>query len=534
MASGRRAQGCWTCKQRKIGCDRGYPACNNCLRTGRECLGYGIRLAWPDQPDGRRRVNRMPDRVLHLSPASSEHYGKQFLNLTYADLARPGHGCAGESLAVVVQEPPTPRLKRFVPFVPNMHERDTHLMRYCEFSETLLVLPRDGAKKSGYPDEQRLSCMISTIDINNGFRVELLPMALGNSSEAAHGLHNAMLALAALRKRPLPPRSGVFLRAAYLWGTVEAFPYKIKALRSLSSSISAGSVGSTATQLATSMMLCVYSVFDETEGNWNMHLNGAKNMLNQLTITGGNQFRHCFLYTWFLYHEVLGCFSNPHLYGTHGPSSLQGGRDLGLDKSIIIGSLGCSIEVMEVISYVNGLRAAELRGDAAHYSAEEKTRKNEEWHRIEAKLATLEQTLDPDSTDKLSQSERTRILTTAELYRVAASLYLQRTTNSPQALEARSIYLTQAFQLLGNLSICTSPWPLFVIACESEADEQRIEILLNLDKMDRERHIGNYYVLREVIEVYWKQHDLQADSARQSQTKWWDIVDLNTAAPWFI
>ncbi|KAK7952270.1 N-terminal fungal transcription regulatory domain-containing protein [Apiospora aurea] len=428
MASGRRAQGCWTCKQRKIGCDRGYPACNNCLRTGRECLGYGIRLAWPDQPDGRRRVNRMPDRVLHLSPANSEHYGKQFLNLTYADLSRPSHGCAGESLAVVVQEPPTPRLKRFVPFVPNMHERDTHLMRYF-----------------GYSDEQRLSAMISTIDINNGFRV-----------------------------------------------------------------------------------------FDETEGNWNMHLNGAKNMLNQLTVTGGNQFRHCFLYTWFLYHEVLGCFSNPHLYGTHGPSSLQGGRDLGLDKTIIIGSLGCSIEVMEIISYVNGLRAADLRGDAAYYSAEEKTRKNEEWHRIEAKLATLEQTLAPDSTDKLSQSERTRILTTAELYRVAASLYLQRTTNSPQALEARSIYLTQAFQLLGNLSICTSPWPLFVIACESEADEQRIEILLNLDKMDRERHIGNYYVLREVIEVYWKQHDLQADSARQSQTKWWDIVDLNTAAPWFI
>ncbi|KAK8048747.1 fungal-specific transcription factor domain-containing protein [Apiospora phragmitis] len=503
MASGagRRAQGCWTCKQRKIGCDRGYPACNNCLRTGRECLGYGIRLAWPDQPDGRRRVNRMPDR----------HYGKQFLNLTYADLARPSHGCAGGSLAVVVQEPPTPRLKCFVPFVPNMHERDTHLMRYYE---------------------QRLSGMISTIDINNGFRVELLPMALGNSSEASHGLHNAMLALAAL----------------HLWGTVEAFPYKIKALRSLSSSISAGSVGSTATQLATSMMLCVYSVFDETEGSWNMHLNGAKNMLNQLTIAGGNQFRNCFLYTWFLYHEVLGCFSNPHLYGTHGPSSLQGGRDLGLTRPLyahrtvklhtiladIIGSLGCSIEVMEVISYVNGLRAADLRGDATQYSAEEKTRKNEEWHRVEAKLATLEQTLHPDSIDKLSQSERTRILITAELYRVAASLYLQRTTSSPQALEARSVYLLQAFQLLGNLKICTSPWPLFVIACESEADEQRIEIMLNLDKMDKERHIGNYYVLREVIEVYWKQHDLQADSTRQSQTKWWDIVDLNTAAPWFI
>lgn len=58
-------------------------------------------------------------------------------------------------------------------------------------------------------------------------------------------------------------------------------------------------------------------------------------MLNQLTISGGNQYRNCFLYTWFLYHEVLGCFSNPLQYGVDGPTSLQGGRDLGLDKTIV-------------------------------------------------------------------------------------------------------------------------------------------------------------------------------------------------------
>lgn len=58
-------------------------------------------------------------------------------------------------------------------------------------------------------------------------------------------------------------------------------------------------------------------------------------MLNQLTIAGGGLLRHCFLYTWFLYHEVLGCFSDPLQYGDHGPSSLQGGRGLGLDKSMV-------------------------------------------------------------------------------------------------------------------------------------------------------------------------------------------------------
>jgi hypothetical protein len=52
--------------------------------------------------------------------------------------------------------------------------------------------------------------------------------------------------------------------------------------------------------------------------------------------------------------------------------------------------------------------------------------------------------------------------------------------------------------------------------------------------MDKERHIGNVLVLRGIIETFWKQRDLQADSGRLSNVKWWDVVDLNTAAPWFI
>ena len=86
--------------------------------------------------------------------------------------------------------------------------------------------------------------MISTVDVNNGFREELLPMALTSSTSAAKGLRNSMLALAAL----------------HLWGAREALPYKAKALSSLSSSLSTESLGITQTQLATSMMLCVYNV----------------------------------------------------------------------------------------------------------------------------------------------------------------------------------------------------------------------------------------------------------------------------------
>lgn len=110
-----------------------------------------------------------------------------------------------------------------------------------------MTLPCPGrfrAETAPSPDEHRLSKMISTVDINNGFREELLPMALTSSTSAANGLRNSMLALAALHQ----------------WGAREALPYKAKALGSLSSSLSTESIGLTQTQLATSMMLCVYNV----------------------------------------------------------------------------------------------------------------------------------------------------------------------------------------------------------------------------------------------------------------------------------
>ncbi|KAI0134653.1 fungal-specific transcription factor domain-containing protein [Xylariales sp. AK1849] len=494
MEVGRRAQGCWTCKQRKIGCDRRFPACNNCLRTARECLGYGIRLAWPDQPDGRRRKDRLPDQATQLPPNNSECYGKQFLNVTYADLARARNGPSPISLSLV-NAPSRP--ERLIPLIPDFHGKESRLINY-------------------YKD--RLSGMISTIDINNGFRDDILPMALGTYTSASDGLCNAMLSLAAF----------------HLWGTEEALPYKAKALRSLSSSLSSEFVDITETQLATSMMLCVYNVFDETEGNWKLHLNGAKNILHKLASIRGDYMRYCFLYTWFLYHEILGEFSNPLQFSPEGPSSLQLRRDMSFDTSIVIGSLGCSVEVMEMISYVNGLRAIELRGDSADFSAEETAHRNDEWHSIESRLANIEQRLDPVLSGELTPHKRTMVLTTAELYRIATFLYLQRTCNTSAAHELRTVYLEQAFQVLSCLPVCTSPWPLFVIACETENDDQRIEILQTLDRMDDERCIGNVFVLRDIIESFWKQQDIHADSGRFSNVKWWDVVDLNIAAPWFI
>lgn len=85
--------------------------------------------------------------------------------------------------------------------------------------------------------------MISTVESNNGFRLELLPIALSGSSYAAQGLRNAILALSAFHR----------------YGPGAALPYKIQALQLLSHSLDIES-NSIESQLAASMMLCVYNV----------------------------------------------------------------------------------------------------------------------------------------------------------------------------------------------------------------------------------------------------------------------------------
>ncbi|EPE03496.1 arginine metabolism regulation protein ii [Ophiostoma piceae UAMH 11346] len=42
-------RGCFTCRFRGVKCDEQKPSCQRCVKAGRECAGYGVRLVWADQ-----------------------------------------------------------------------------------------------------------------------------------------------------------------------------------------------------------------------------------------------------------------------------------------------------------------------------------------------------------------------------------------------------------------------------------------------------------------------------------------------------
>lgn len=152
---------------------------------------------------------------------------------------------------------------------------------------------------------------------------------------------------------------------------------------------------------------------------------------------------------------------------------------------------------------------------------------------LQDRLCRLQQHLPADFAQDAIK-EQTKIQLTAELYRIAAVLYLRSVCPNIDATNQTPAWLESAFNVLAGLEICTSPWPLFVVACESQTDEQRIKILRALDRMDQHRKIGNIFVLRSLIENFWKQQDLQADGDRLRPLRWWELMNFDTAAPWFI
>lgn len=253
--------GCWTCKGettssplplngleiaanifhagRKVGCDKGLPNCNNCIRIGRECLGYGVRLVWPDRPDGRRSKTEVlcqePPRPCASEQQRLSYHTIEFLNVTFDDIEVLKYGHSYRPLIKRRLSSPARSLSLH-PVVG----QDAMLLSYCKSAK---LYNTNELSLNWREDENRIATMISTTHTRNGFHHDLLPMALTASCPASSALRNAMLAISAYHS----------------CGTLAALPYKTNAVSHLSRAL-ASNFGGIDIQMAASMMLCVYNV----------------------------------------------------------------------------------------------------------------------------------------------------------------------------------------------------------------------------------------------------------------------------------
>jgi hypothetical protein len=113
--------------ERKIGCDKALPSCNNCARTGRNCMGYGLRLVWPDIPDGRRKLPKLPaQKASKQLQAAGTYYGQQFLNFSFDDVEQHR-----QDVSILTLHTHHARPHPSLTLLPDMPGIESELLCYC-------------------------------------------------------------------------------------------------------------------------------------------------------------------------------------------------------------------------------------------------------------------------------------------------------------------------------------------------------------------------------------------------------------------
>ncbi|CAH0054588.1 unnamed protein product [Clonostachys solani] len=473
---------------RKIGCDKSLPSCRNCIRTRRLCAGYGPRLVWRAESQILSQCHkdastllpswsRMPVRTGDNRKAKFLRFNMQDMDLAWGRL--DWH----HVLAKSIPRPPSSLI----------------LHRSTDGQQSIVL---------------DYSPMCSTTNLDNGFTHQVLPMVLSTNNAPGEALLNSMLSISAHHR----------------WGPQEACAFKGKALQSLGQSLASascdGGIGNTVTQLAAAMMMCMYSVFNADEGCFYVHLKGARDLLLNSNQEYGQSQATDFLVMWLMYYDVLGDFAHPLQSKEDVYGALVDQIKRQSDTTLIIGLLGCSFDVFEVIRRTNILRSSILRG---HNGAAGVTIAEERGD-LERTLFYTSQRINDGEFLHMTEERHASILRTAELYRLAALLYLQRVVPLEGDKDRRETYLEQALAILSDAKRVSSPWPCFIIACEVTMEDQRSQILGILDTMDTTRKIGNLHVTRVIIETIWKQKDLRGPS---ESCGWWSCPDFGLSVPWF-
>ena len=156
---------------------------------------------------------------------------------------------------------------------------------------------------------------------------------------------------------------------------------------------------------------------------------------------------------------------------------------------------------------------------------------------LELRLRSLYQLITPQTTSSVT-STQSSILDTAELYRTAALIFLERTCRRRPRCAPEVEHLVEAgLTILERLKVCAGMWPLFIVACEAETDGQRTIVLATFEASRNFRKAGNISWVQELTEAVWKQDDLFTYSriakARVPLLRYGSVISASSQLPNF-
>ncbi|OWY47523.1 uncharacterized protein AALT_g6558 [Alternaria alternata] len=474
-------KGCWTCKDRKVSCDRAVPVCNKCSKSKRVCGGYGIRLSWVKNNDQKKRL--LEPRHQELQHARIRHQSEQWINVSSTDIrlhilakATIG-GVKGEH--VERDQLALPKLTRSVASVTTkVAVSDAELVQYFE-DVVVGILPSVGRERT---EVGRL----------------LLRMALSGRSISSMAL---LLSLVALASRH---RGNDMVHAARA---------KNAAIEALVSATSPGLDSDASIEhIATGLVLCL--VETDLDCDWIGHLCGARNIVptvdKKAHSVGSDA---AIILDWLYYFVTFTRFSFRHwrTYMIRSTSHELGFKAANHTCSVQyrIARIAFAEDMSSIATYAHPLLQllAEVF-ETRLYASDPLYHSTDYQHSLDNLKSRLND-VDLVTRDDGREGDKYYCL---EFTKLAGLIYLERVSRN---FSGQSTQLDRwkeyALCILAKLDTHPPSFAMFVVGCEAHTDEERLVMLDFFTKLEQGPYLNSLLEAKGMIQTAWIQHDLGAE-----------------------
>ncbi|KAI0444121.1 fungal-specific transcription factor domain-containing protein [Xylaria telfairii] len=449
------SKGCWTCRERKVLCDRTIPICERCSRSKLPCQGYKLRLSWPKKIDGRRWViGNSPPRRKGMIPASKFH----LVNASFWDIQLYHYLLVAKSNGQaqrIPRIPPSPNA--FQKFNPDGTE--SNLLQYFQ---------------------HHASRFLSTFGYDPRYVSEMLMrMALADDSPSATAVLRSLLAFSSL----------------HCYGhQAQVVEFKISAVKSLRSA-SRSLVGTKegVRHIGATMILC--SIETCTFDEWTAYIRGVKCIIIAEALSSADRDSDFqVLADWAAYHESLGYFSVTHWT-----------RD-GIEHPT--GDF-CAAGLYIRADHLKAINLLEETYNAVS-AKRSKQRSEDEQADYLRYLRILDFNIRQTLLSNVAHGNDTNTQLVTELFNLALLVYLRRATSDllPEMVGETDQHIQNAFSIFRNLEFCDRQFPLFVLGCEARCEEDRVVFLDLVSRTQGRSQAAPLAQVETLVMASWAQSDL--------------------------
>ncbi|RSL51877.1 hypothetical protein CEP54_011184 [Fusarium duplospermum] len=281
---------------------------------------------------------------------------------------------------------------------------------------------------------------------------------------------------------------------------------KIAALRALAASTK-GIIGADESirHVAAGMLLCTLEIYQisAASSHWLWYVCGSKKVIKSAKldeITQSNDITT--LIGWVHYCDVLARFSLRHWQ----PNLLDaGGSTIGTHFEAFRPApahlIGPPHEVLYLLSEVCDA-VVEPSDPRFHTNDYQQYLKLLEWKLRRIDISNKEN----NTLTEISHSNADRIV---ELYQLATLIYLKRASaDNPKERPHLQEWIAKSFYILSHLEDCQWPFPLLILGCEAQTDDQRAMILDLISRTESNIHFRKLDYIKTMIQRIWVQNDL--------------------------